>query len=396
MRVAISGAGVAGPTLAYWLRRSGHEITLIEKAPSFRDGGYIIDFWGHGYTVAERMGVLPEVLRRGYRVREVRIVGADGRRLGGFGVDVFRRMTDDRYISVPRGDLAEAIFRAVEGGIETRFGDSIVSIDQNDDSVDVALASGGTRTFDLVIGADGLHSVVRELEFGPQSLFERDLGYRVAAFDLDGYEPRDELIYVLYNEPGLHAARFALRDDRTLILFVFAAELDRGPEPEDAAGRKARLRAVFGGAGWECDRILDRMDALDDVYYDRVAQIRMESWSSGRVALVGDAAACPSLLAGEGTGLAMTEAYLLAGELARAGGDHVAAFRAWEDRLHAFLTAKQDAATNFAGAFAPKTRAGLWFRNLVARLLRFRPVAERFIGRDLRDDLELPEYDFPG
>lgn len=187
MRIAISGAGIAGPTLAYWLHLSGHDVVLIEKAPQFRTGGYAVDFWGSGYTVAERMGILPEVRARGYLFRELREVDNRGRKLATVSTENFFGSLNGRIITVPRGDLAEVIYRTVESRIETQFGNSITGIDERDDKVLVSLQRGAAREFDLVIGADGLHSGVRELVFGPQWQFERDLGYRVAGFGIGGY-----------------------------------------------------------------------------------------------------------------------------------------------------------------------------------------------------------------
>ena len=391
MKIAISGAGIAGPTLAYWLLKDGHEPPLIAAAPKFRAGGYMIDFWGPGYTIAERMNVLPAVRDAGYFVKEVRLVDAQGRKCGGFGVGAIRHMVADRFVSLPRGDLAHVIYRAIENRVETLFASTIEEMADTGDKVRVRVG-GDTRDFDLVIGADGLHSRVRELAFGPLSSFERNLDYYVAAFDTDAYRPRDELVYLSYGLPGLQISRFALRGDRTLILFVFAAEHLNGPEPRDLAGRKATLKRVFAGAGWEWPTIAGALDEASDVYFDRVSQIIMPNWSKGRVCLVGDAAACVSLLAGEGTGLAMTEAYVLAGELMRARGDHREAFAAYEARLRPLLTQKQKSARDFASSFAPRTRLGLWFRDQMTRLMGIPVVANALLGASVRDDCDLPDY----
>lgn len=392
MKIAINGAGVAGPTLAYWLARGGHEPTLIEQAPQFRTGGYVIDFWGVGYTIAERMGLLNQVRQAGYQVREVRLVDARGRRAGGFSADVFSRMVEDRFTSLPRGDLAAAIFATVDGRVETVFGDGVSAVDEHAAGLRVGFERGAERDFDLLVGADGLHSRVRELVFGPESRFERRLGYRVAAFEVEGYRPRDELVYVSYAKPGRQIARFALRGDRTIFLFVFVEERMEGAEPHGVDDCRAVLRRVFGDAGWECPEILRAMDRVEDIYFDRVSQIKMDTWSRGRVVLIGDAAACASLLAGEGTGLAMLEAYVLAGELGRAGDDYRAGFRRYEERLSAFLDAKQRAAGDFARAFAPRTAVGLWVRRQATRLMAIPAVADLLIGRGLRDDIDLPDY----
>jgi 2-polyprenyl-6-methoxyphenol hydroxylase-like FAD-dependent oxidoreductase len=392
MKIAISGAGIAGAALAYWLLRAGHEPTLIEKASHLRSGGYMIDFWGLGYTVAERMGILPAVREAGYSVREVRFVDDRGHRAGGFSADLFHDALNDRFTSLPRGQLATEIFRSVEDRVETIFDESIATLSECRDGVDVAFEHSPPRRFDLVVGADGLHSTVRKLAFGAESWFERDIGYRVAAFEVDGFRPRDELVYVSHTAPGRQISRFAERHDRTLFLFVFAAEHMPGPEPRDVMERRATLRGVFGGMGWETPHILAAMDQAEDIYFDRVSQIEMPVWSKGRVALLGDAAACVSLLAGEGCGLALTEAYVMAGELARAGGDHVQAFAGYEERLRSMITVKQAAARKFAAAFAPRTAIGVWFRNQATRLMTIPPLAELFLGRDLRNGMELPDY----
>jgi 2-polyprenyl-6-methoxyphenol hydroxylase-like FAD-dependent oxidoreductase len=392
MKVAISGAGIAGPALAYWLHRNNHQPVLIEQAAEFRAGGYLVDFWGVGYTVAERMGILPEVCQAGYLVREVRMVDERGRKVGGFSTNVIRQLSGDRFTSLPRGDLAAIAYRAIEDRIETIFGDSISSLDEYETGVHVAFEHAAPRDFDLVVGADGLHSNVRRLAFGPESQFEKQLGYHVAAFGVQGYRPRDELAYICFTKPGLQVARFALRDDQTMFLFIFVDDQMNGPEPQEAAGRKTVLHRIFDDAGWECRQILQAMDLVDNIYFDRVSQIKMQRWSKGRVMLLGDAAACVSLLAGEGTGLALTGAYVLAGELERAGGDYRDAFGRHEERLRPFIEKKQRSAHKFASAFAPKTRFGVWFRDQMTKLLAIPPLARYFVGRDLRDDFELPEY----
>ncbi len=392
MRVIINGAGIAGPTLAYWLLRHGHEPTLVERAPKLRTGGYVIDFWGTGYDVAERMRLIPELDRTGYHVKELRLVDCDGRRAGGMSVEVFRQITEGRYLSLPRGDLAAAIHRHLDGRVETIFGDSIEAIEETAGGVDVRLESGAERSFDLAVGADGLHSRVRGIAFGPQETFEHRLGYTVAAFRALRYRPRDELVYVSYTTPGRQVARFALHDDHTLFLFVYADGGADAPDPHDVAAHKARLHEKFDAAGWECPEILGAMDTAEDFYADRVSQIRMPHWSKGRVVLTGDAAFCPSLLAGQGSALAMTAAYVLAGEIDRAGGDHAAALNSYEAMLRPFLSAKQAAAEKFAGAFAPRTAFGVLLRNKVTSLMGLPFVARLVMGGTLVDQFALPDY----
>ena len=392
MKIAISGAGIAGPTLAHWLLRTGHEPTLIEESADFRAGGYVIDFWGVGYDVAEKMGILPEVLERGYDVREVRLVTESGAKAAGFNADVFRRMTHDRYTSLARGDLAETIFNTVKDKAETLFGETITALEETRAGVSVSLKSGGTRDFDLVVGADGLHSNVRRLVWGEEAGFERPVGFHAAAFECPAYPHRDEDVYVSYAKPGLSISRFAMRDNRTLCLFIFEDERMTGPLPHDAATRKAILHDIFGRMGWEAREMLDAMDDTAEVYFDRVSQSTVPGWSKGRTVLVGDAAACPSLLAGEGTGLGMTEAYVLAGELHAHGTDFAAAFQPYEAKLRPFLEEKQKSALAFASSFAPKTEFGIWLRNIATHLLVIPQLADLLIGNSVKDDFELPEY----
>ena len=185
-----------------------------------------------------------------------------------------------------------------------------------------------------------------------------------------------------------------MRDDKTLFLFVFRDEYLTAGEPSTEPERKAALRSVFASVGWECPQILAAMGEIGDIYFDRVSQIRMDRWAKGRTALVGDAAACVSLMAGEGTGLAMAEAYVLAGELRNCGGDHGAAFAHYQERMMPFLKRKQGSAARFASSFAPKTAFGITFRNIVTRLLRLPFFADSLFGRELRDEINLPDYGF--
>ncbi len=390
MRIAINGTGIAGPTLAYWLRFYGHEPVLFERAPALRTGGYVIDFWGLGYEIAERMGLMPELKRRGYRVKCLRMVGERGRAFATIDLNRMTEQIGGRIISLPRGDLASALFEAC-AGVAVHFGVSIDGIEQHPKGLDVTLSDGRTECFDLVVGADGLHSRVRELAFGPEQQFERSLGCHVAALCLVGYPKRDELAYVGHAGIARQVARMSLRADRTLLLFTWRSALLPG---EPAPGEEvAALRAIFGEMRWEVPDLLARLDDVDEIYLDRVSQIRMPEWTRGRVALVGDAAACVSLLAGEGTGLAMVEAYVLAGELQRAAGNPLRAFECYQSRLRPFLAAKQDAALGMLNFFAPKNRWALWVRNLGVRLVAIPLVSSRFVEGSLRDDLELPRYE---
>lgn len=392
MKIAISGAGIAGATLAYWLLRAGHEPLMIERAPALRTGGYIMDFWGVGYSVAERMGILPAVRQAGYQVEEIRFLADDGCKVGGFAVDALRDLTGGRMTSVARGDLAAEIYRSIDGRVEAIFDDQISVITEHDDGVQIVLQSGEKCDVDIVVGADGLHSRVRELIFGTEDRFEKDLGYRFAVFESAGYETRDENVYVIHAATSRQIARFALRDGRTLFLLVFRSELLNGAEPIGPAETHALLKTTFGEAGWESGRILAAMETADDLYFDRVSQIRMPSWHRGRIVLVGDAGMAVSFLAGEGAGLAMTEAYVLAGEISRASGDYAKAFAAYDARLRPFIEGKQHTAENFASTFVPQTEFGIWLRNQATKLMALPGAANLMLGKSVSDDFALPDY----
>ena len=390
MKVAINGCGIAGPTLAWWLKKYGHEPVIFEKAPALRSGGYVIDFWGTGYDIADEMGILPALKKDAYFIERVRTVTSGGWTTSSMSTRAFHDLTNGRYLSIARSDLARHIFNACDG-IEARFGTSIISLQDDGGKITVGLSSGETEDYDLAIGADGLHSDIRSLVFGSQDKFERQIGYHVAAFILPGYQPRDELTYVSHTKPGRQISRVALRDDLTLFLFVFSKDFVVG-QPANEAEEKGQLRQIFAAMGWETGAIFSRIDEVADVYLDRVSQIRMPNWTKGRVALVGDAAACASLLAGEGTGLAMTEAYVLAGELHRSSGRHETAFKAYQDRLQPYLLGKQDAALGFAGFFAPNNWFQVVVRDVLLNLTSVPILGQRLLAGAFRPDLELPDY----
>nr|WP_166175751.1 FAD-binding domain [Altererythrobacter segetis] len=391
MDVLISGAGIAGPTLAWWLLHDGHRVTIVEKAPAFRAGGYVIDFWGKGFDLAERMGLMPRLERVGYHVNEVRFIDREGRRMGGFDVSVLDRVTGGRFISLPRGELARALFEAVEDRVEAIFGDEIASLEEDRDGAKVWLASGQERFFDLVVGAEGIHSRTRELVFGPERRFECFLGYNFAAFTIDGYPRRDPDVYLMYGEPGRQAARFTLYGDSSLVLLIWR-DPEGGPIPHDLAGQRALIRSRYAGAGWEVADFLAGLDAADDLYLDRVSQIRMDRWHDGPVALLGDAAYAPSFLAGQGSALAMIGGYVLAGELKRAGDDIPLALANYQRRLFHLMRSKQNGAMGMASTFVPKTDFGLRVRATAAKLLGIGWFADLVIGRSIRDQIDLPDY----
>ncbi len=393
MRVVINGAGIAGTTLAYWLCEFGHEVLLVEEAAEPRRGGYILDFWGIGYDVAEKMALIPQLQELCYWADELHLVDRHGRRCGGYRLDVLPRLAKGRFMALSRSDLAATIRAALGERVETVFGDSVARIEDEDTRVRVGFDHAAPRVVDLVVGADGLHSRVRGLAFGEETRFEYALGCHAAAFEAAGYRPADDLSYVAHGDPGRYITRFPVSPTRTFFFMVFRDELLGRDMPSNESEYKPVLKEVFGDMGWECPQILSTMENVDDFYFDSISQIRMDRWTRGRAALVGDAAACPSLLAGEGAGLAMAEAYVLAGEIHGSRGDHRAAFAGYEKRMMPFLRHKQQSAEKLLFAFVPKTALGVAMRNFGTRLMNLPLFPEIFLGSHLHDDIELPNYE---
>lgn len=388
MKVLIVGAGIAGPTLAYWLRRWGHEPTLVERAPALREGGYLLDFWGTGFDVADRMGIVPRLMEVGYRVRELREVSDSGRKISSLDPRQLIDRIGGRYVSLARSDLAAAIYDALGGEVETLFGETVEALDDDGERVRVEFSRSAPREFDLVVGADGLHSRVRSLAFGPDERFEKYLGISVAAFDIDGYLPREELVAFSHTQVGAQVLRFALRDGATMFFFTFRHD---GALPDgDVEAQRELLRRRLGDVGWVAPAALEQLDQARTFYLDRASQIRMPRWTSGRVALVGDAAASPSLLAGQGSALAMIEAYVLAAELSRPGADHATAFAAYNRQLAPLVRDKQDAAIGMGNAFAPTNRLQLLLHNVALGFMGIPVVANMVMGRSLKDPITLP------
>jgi 2-polyprenyl-6-methoxyphenol hydroxylase-like FAD-dependent oxidoreductase len=392
-RVLISGAGIAGPTLAYWLLEGGFEPVIVERAPNFREGGTIVDFWGVGYDVVEHMGLIPALRARGYVNDRAVFVRADGRERSSFGGDALRRSLGDRFLSIQRGDLAHLIYQTVRDRIETRFDEEVATFNESSTGVDVLFGSGRRECFRCVVGADGLHSRVRAEMFVPQRYVERYLGYYAAVFVARGYSRRDDGTYLSYAAPGRQISRFALRDDETGFLFVFRkADRDRCFAADLTAQKQALLQA-FDAEKWdEWPEIRKLLEACGDLYFDAVAQVEIPAWSRGCIGLVGDAAYCPSLLAGEGAAFAVAGAYILARELATAQGDYAAAFMSYERRFRTFIERKQKSARAFASSFTPASEFGLNVRDIVLKLTAAPFVADMLMRSFVTDRFSLPEY----
>lgn len=392
MKVAINGAGIAGTALAYWLVRQGHEVLLVENAPELRNGGFVLNLWGLGYDAVERMGLLPKLLELQHHSDELRLVDHRGRTRGGYPSSVLLKLANGRMATLARSDIAAAIYGLLDGRVETLFGNSISAIHDDGIKVRLEFEHSAAREVDLVIGADGLHSRIRQLAFGPDANFEYRMGCHVASFEVAGYRPRNGNAYVAYTAPGRYVARFPLRDDRMLFFVLLRDEHLNGRTPVTNAERKATLTHALTDIGWESTAILSAAERANDIYFDSISQIRMDAWSKGKVSLIGDAAACPSLIAGEGAGFALAQAYVLAGELHRHGGDTEAATTQYQRRLKAVIARKQKQAESLVASFVPRTTQGVRIRDYATLLMRLPIFPKILMGRYFRDETALPEY----
>jgi 2-polyprenyl-6-methoxyphenol hydroxylase-like FAD-dependent oxidoreductase len=366
--VLISGASVAGPSLAFWLARFGFTTTIVERARALREGGYAVDFRGTSMEAVRRMGLLDAVKAEATNMGDMYYVDASDQEVARLPSAAF-----SGELEIMRGDLARILHRATADGTEYLFGDSIAALDQADDGVDVTFESGLRRRFDLVIGADGLHSNVRELAFGPERQFVRDLGLYASIFSLPN---RMNLDYSgrLYNAPGTVAGIYSARQNREARALMFFHGDFGGNDYRDVGAQKAFVRRRYAGQGWQVPQILADMEIAPDFYFDSVSQVSVERWSRGRVALLGDAAHCASPLSGMGTGMAVVGAYILAHALRDNSRDHAAAFASYQHALQPFVDASQSLAMKAVNGFVPKGRFSIWMRNLMMKMLPLMPV----------------------
>lgn len=343
IRVLVAGASIAGPALAHWLHRRGAEVTVVERSPGLRPGGQAVDARGVAKEVIRRMGVEAAVRAVRTETAGAHTVDADGTVRQTFRADDAGGDGFIADVEVLRGDLARLLHDDTRDRAEYRFGDRIVDLTQHADGVDVVLASGDQRRFDLVVGADGLHSGLRELVFGPPEQFVRHLGLVLAFYTV----PNEFGLrrWVLNHEDHPSGRSVLLRPlpdpDRAMAAFSFPSP-DFAVDHRDVAEQKALLRERTAGLGWVAPRLLAHLDTAPDFYLDQVAQVVMDRWSLGRVALLGDAAFCSSPMSGGGTGLALVGAYLLAGELAAAGWDPAAGFTRYEELMRPYVEANQE------------------------------------------------------
>lgn len=361
--VLISGASVAGPALAFWLNRFGIETTIVEKAPALREGGYAVDFRGTSMEVLRRMGLLDAIRAEATNMGDMFYVDARGKPTVRMPSAAF-----SGELEIMRGDLARIFYDATRAGTRYLFGDSIAKIDDHGDAVTVTFESGLVRDFDLVVGADGVHSNVRAKVFGDERQYVRDLGMCVSIFTVPN---RLQLDYSgqLYPTPGHVAGVYSARHNREARAMFYLQSTPEEAACREPAAQKAVIRRHFGRQGWVVPQLLDDMDAAPDFYFDSIAQTHLQHWSRGRVVLLGDAAGCASPLSGMGTGMAVVGAYLLAHELQRTPDDHARAFAAYQQAMTPFVAGAQKFAAESVGHFAPSTAFGVFMHRMIMKFV---------------------------
>jgi 2-polyprenyl-6-methoxyphenol hydroxylase-like FAD-dependent oxidoreductase len=333
-RVLISGASVAGPVLAYWLHRFGFRPTVVERTAELRadGGGHAVDLFGPVLEVMDWMGLRDQVETARTRTEVISLARPRGRPVE-VPAELLSEGVSARHVEIMRGDLARILYDAARGEVEYVFNDSIATVDDDGSRVEVTFERGAPRTFDLLVGADGLHSTTRRLVFGPEELYLRFLGGYLAVFTVPNYLQLGNRM-VSFNAPGRTAALYPVgghSQARAVLLWRTPQlhDFDR----HDLQTQRRLIRNLYGDLGWEVPRLLVELDQADDLYLDSISQIVMDTWSSGRVALVGDAGYSPGPAVGGGTSLAIIGAYVLASELAKANGDHVRGFAAYQQVL---------------------------------------------------------------
>jgi len=379
MRVLISGGGIAGLTLAYWLHQYTIPSVVIEQAQAIRRDGYAIDFFGTGYEVAERMGLIDRLWVQHIPLDYIAYVNKSGKQVAKLDVTLMRRIMDGKYMALMHWTLEEALYEALAGQVEVRFGRSLTRVVSGPDAVVVTFTDGTTESFDLLIGADGVHSRTRALVFGPEEQFGRFLGYTVASYPLaDRYDIGHS--WKMYVEPGRLTGAYCSHHEGEIFSFFMYQTAEREHLPREQ--RLPRLRQVFAGMGWITPQLLSDAPDPDAIFMDAVIQIQMSTWHRDRVAFVGDACGCPTLISGQGASLAMGGAYLLA-EALHQTANYQEAFHRYEQQMPPHVQAQQKSARGFARTFLPGTPLGLLIQQVMLKVLlreAFRDLLRRQFG----------------
>jgi 2-polyprenyl-6-methoxyphenol hydroxylase-like FAD-dependent oxidoreductase len=396
MRILISGASVAGPVLAYWLSRWGHDVTVVERAPALRKtGGHAVDLFRPAMEISERMGVLPRIeehatgttrltVRRPWASRPAQI---DYLKLVG--------AMSDRHVEIMRDDLSEIYYDAGRDDVEYLFGDQITTITHDGG---VSFEHGTPRKFDLIVGADGLHSGVRRIVFG-DNVPERFLGSYLSVISVPKSFARQGEMNSFFEPDRVAMIYTAEHLDDGRALFMFRPRQPLAYDHRDVPRQQAQLRGTFSGMSAEVDRWLQELEGTPTFYFDAITQLELTTWSRGRVTLVGDAGYCPGPAVGGSTSLAVYGAYVLATEITRAGGDHIAAFAAYEQAMLAPVLGSRSLARINAKTIVPGSRWGVRALIGVARTVSSLPMGltqllARLNSKGIRlyDSMPVPDY----
>jgi 2-polyprenyl-6-methoxyphenol hydroxylase-like FAD-dependent oxidoreductase len=382
MKVLISGAGIAGPALAYWLHRYGFDVTVVEADPVPRPGGQAVDLRGVAKDVVERMGLMNNVRERCIDERGFAYVDKRGRVKARMPADLFGGEGIVAEIEIMRGDLSAVLLEATRDRVDYRFGERIVGID----GPQVRLTRS-TETFDIIVGADGVHSGVRALAFGPEKDFVHDLGASTAYFTVPDPGDLDHWFH-MYSAPGRRNAAIRPEHDG-----LAKAMLSVGAPVKD----RRDLAAAFKDVGWRVPAMLDAMWGADDFVLDTIAQVKVDQWWRGRVVLLGDAAYCGSPLTGLGTSTSIVGAYVLAGELKANADKYEAAFRNYQEVMRAYVTEAQKLPPGGVNSYLPKSRMMIALRDLSMRMMTrwpMRGLLEKQFQK--ADAIELKDYETTG
>ncbi|MEV6964535.1 FAD-dependent monooxygenase [Hamadaea sp. NPDC051192] len=358
-RILVSGASIAGLTLAYRLTRHDFQVTVVERAERLRAGGNGVDVRDQATDVVAEMGLLPQIRAAATDVHGMKFVDAADRAVA--RIDI----RDPASLEIMRGDLVALLHGVTD--VEYLFGDWITAIRQDGDGVTVDLASGGTRRFDLLVGADGLHSATRRLAFGPEADYLTFKDHYFAFADADSSLGEDRWV-TMFNTPGKMTGLYRSGNHTQAKAYFIFRSKPIAFDHRDVGEHKRLVRDAFGGdRSWRIPQLLDAALADPEFYFDALSQVRMPAWSTGRVALTGDAAWCASPASGAGAELALVGAYRLAEELAAAEGDHRIAFARYHSALRGLVAKKQRIGVNVR-VMVPRTEGGRRVRDFAARL----------------------------
>lgn len=380
MRILISGGGIAGMTLAYWLHRDGHMPVIVERGSGAVSGGYGIDFGGTGYDVATRMGIADQLVARQLPVEAAQFVDENGEVYASLHRDLVDRISRSPHLGLMHGALEDVLAGAIAPDVEFHYGATITAIEQTSRDVSVTLSDGTQQNFDLVVGADGVHSRVRELVFGPESGFAHHLGYQVAIHHV-GDRFGLGAVRTHFTEPGRQLVLYPTGSPGELIaMYLFRSDITTSVDPPS---RAPLLREVFGGMGWRTPEVLQQLP--ESIFMDTLTQIDMAHWYRGRVVLIGDACGCTTLASTQGVSMALAGGYLLAEALRTHPGSLESAFAQYQSRLHPQISRRQRNARRFAHGLVPRTRLGLRAQKTIMRVVTrnsFSAVLRRQFGAD--------------